>query len=345
MLNSLYGIHPDDLCRFLGEYHPEYRCRQLLSWIYRKFVFDPVRMTNLPAGFKDLLQQSFDLSLPQMVQHLVSSDGSFKLRLSLAAKAEIETVLMPEARKCTLCVSSQVGCAHNCSFCATGSMGLRRNLETHEIVQQILLAASLSDKPITNLVFMGMGEPMDNLETVLDALRLIQHEHSLAFSPRRTTVSTCGIVPGILRLADSGIKTKLAVSLNSALDEVRSQIMPVNRNYALAALKQALLYYQRRSRFRITLEYIMIPGLNMGATDVKALRKFCGDLSCKINFIPLNPVPKFTHQAPTEDEIRAFIAMAQSIPQAITLRRSRALDILGACGQLVCESQHKANKR
>ena len=335
MLNSLYGVHPEELAKFLAAYFPAYRCKQLLRWIYSRYVFDPGQMSDLPADFKDFLTGGFDLGMPSIKQKLSSADGSVKCRLSLADSAQIELVLMPEAKKLTLCVSSQVGCSRECSFCATGSMKLRRNLEVHEIVQQILLAAAESDKPITNLVFMGMGEPLDNLDNVLYAVRLIQDASTLAFSPRRTTISTCGIVPGIRRFADSGVKAKLAVSLNSARDEIRSELMPVNARYPLQDLKSALLYFLQKSRFRVTLEYILIPGVNMSDADLKALRKFCGDLSCKINFIPYNAVPFLSYRAPSPTEIEAFMQKAQSLPQAVTLRRSRGSDVCGACGQLV----------
>lgn len=344
MLDSIYGVQPQALISFLGESFPAYRSKQLLQWIYRKLIFDPAQMSDLPADFKEYLRSAFDFTMPQVAQQQKSADGSVKLRLTLADAQGIEMVLMPEDKKLTLCVSSQVGCARACNFCATGSMGLHRNLGTHEIVQQILLALQISSQPITNLVFMGMGEPMDNLDNVLDTIRLIQSEHTLTFSPRRTTVSTCGIIPGIMQLADSRVKTKLAVSLNSASDEIRSSLMPINIKYPLDILKKALLYYQKRSQFRITLEYIMIPGINMSALDIKKLTKFCGDLSCKLNFIPYNENPALPYHSPTSEDIEYFMKAAQSIPQAITLRRSRGSDILGACGQLVVNDE-KSNRR
>ncbi|MCB5246591.1 MAG: 23S rRNA (adenine(2503)-C(2))-methyltransferase RlmN [Candidatus Cloacimonetes bacterium] len=342
MLNSIYGVRPEDLDGFFKATFPAYRVSQYLSWVYRKFVFDTDLMTDLPPDFKAALGSAFDLSLPRIAEQLLSADGSAKYRLALADGAQIEMVLMPQDKKQTLCVSTQVGCARACSFCATGRMGKKRDLQSHEIVQQILLAAQSAAPPLTNLVFMGMGEPLDNLDNVLDALALIQHGRTLAFSPRRATISTCGIVPGINRLADSGVKAKLAVSLNSARDEIRDQLMPVNKKYPLAVLKKALLYYQRKSPFRITLEYILIPDVNMTAADLKALRKFSGDLSCKINFIPYNPVPALPYRAPTESEIEAFLARARDLPQAVMLRRSKGADISGACGQLVVGASAKA---
>ncbi len=343
MLNSIFGIQPEALSAFLGEYFPAYRSKQLLHWIYGRQVCDPAQMTDLPADFKSFIQSSFSFNMPAIRQKNQSRDGSVKFRLALEDQAQIEMVLIPEGRKMTLCVSSQAGCARACAFCATGSMRLSRSLEAHEIVQQLLLARQNSPQPITNLVFMGMGEPLDNLDNVLEALKLIQHEAALAFSPRRTTLSTCGIVPGIHLLADSGVKVKLAVSLNSARDELRSELMPVNLKYPLPVLKRALLYYLQKSRYRVTLEYILIPGVNMGGQDLKALRKFSGDLACKINFIPYNPVPGLPYAAPAPEEVEEFMQRAQSLPQAIMLRHSRGSDIGGACGQLVVAAKATNN--
>ena len=319
------------------EHFPQYRYRQLMQWVYSRKIYDPSLMTNLPKDFIQWILDNYSFSLPQIDQERSAGDGSTKYRLVLQDSSKIEMVLIPdkEHKKLTLCVSSQVGCARACNFCATGRMGLIRNLAIHEIVGQIMLAATLSkDKRLTNIVFMGMGEPMDNLDSVLKAISLIQEEDTLAFSPRRITISTCGIPAGIAQLADSGIKAKLAVSLNSALDEVRNTLMPVNRKYSLAALKHAINYYLKRSSFRVTFEYILIPDLNMDSSAIKALQSFVGDLSCKINFIPYNPVPGLPYRAPEEAEIEAFMAIASSLNQAITLRRSRGAEVNGACGQL-----------
>lgn len=303
--------------------------------MYQKQQNDPHLMTNLPADFKQYLTNRFDLTLPEIDIQKQATDGTTKHRLKLSDGALIEMVLIPDPPKMTLCISSQVGCARACSFCATGGLGLSRNLEVHEIVGQIILAAKLTAPTrITNLVFMGMGEPMDNLSNVLASLKIIQDENTISFSPRRTTVSSCGIPDGIVRLADSMVKTKLAISLNSAIDEKRNQLMPVNKLFPLLRLKQALLYYLRKSSFRITFEYILIPGFNMDSQDLKALRKFVGDLPCKVNFIPYNPVPGLPYRSPNRDEIERFLHAAQSLNQAITLRKSRGAEICGACGQL-----------
>lgn len=335
MLNHIHGIYPDTLTELVLKDFPAYRAKQLLKWLYTFMETDTARMSDLPAPFKAWITETFKLEFPKVDTVLVSRDKTRKYRLQLQDKAGIECVLIPENKKRTLCISSQVGCGRGCTFCATATMGIKRNLEPHEIVQQILLVAKdeLPDR-LTNIVLMGMGEPLDNLDRVLEAIRLIQHPATLAFSPRRTTLSTCGVVPGIIKLADSGIKLKLAVSLNSAIDKLRDEIMPVNKRHPLNDLKRALQYFNAHNPFRITFEYIMIPGFNMDMANIRALRRFTGDLSCKINFIPFNPVPGLPFTAPDKNSIDKFIAMAQSIPQAVTLRKSRGGDVMGACGQL-----------
>ncbi len=342
MLNSIHGIQPDLLPGLMARDFPAYRAKQLLHWLYQKLEYDPDKMTDLPKDVKAWLVDSFDTRMPTLAQCLTSKDGTRKYRLRLADGANIEMVLIPEGKKRTLCVSSQVGCARKCAFCATGTMGLTRNLEPHEIVQQVLIAMrELLPERLTNIVLMGMGEPLDNLDRVLDAVRILQSPSGVCFSPRHTTLSTCGVIPGILKLASTGLKIKLAVSLNSALDPVRDLLMPVNRQYPLADLKKALQHFQSVNPFRITFEYIMIPEVNMDAAHLKALRKFVGDLSCKINFIPYNPVAGLPYRSPSSTEAEQFFALAQSLPQAVTFRRSRGGDICGACGQLAVAVANK----
>lgn len=343
MLNSIYGIKAQALSSFVADNFPSYRAKQLLSWLYKKMVFDIDQMSDLPLDFKLWLKDSFDFSLPTILAIDSSKDGTQKFLLELADQKQIECVLIPEGKKNTLCVSSQTGCARACSFCATGTLGAGRNLLPHEIIQQLLLASQhIYPKRITNIVFMGMGEPMDNLDNVLNALELLQDEAGVAFSPRRTTISTCGVLPGITKLADSKVKVKLALSLNSAIDSVRDELMKVNRIYPLASLKRALKYYNSKNPFRITFEYILIPDVNMDAASIKALKRFTSDLSAKINFIPYNFVASLPYRAPTKAEVESFMSAAASLPQAIMLRKSRGGDINGACGQLALN--HKPKK-
>ncbi len=348
MLN-LFSVLPTELESILSGDFPSYRNKQLTDWIYKHFEFNLEKMTNIPKDYKQNLTNHFSMFFPETCLELHSKDGSVKYRLKLQDDQQVETVLIPGGKKNTLCISSQVGCARKCSFCSTAKMGMIRNLSVDEIVTQILhgykacrdhepVASNQISKAslphITNLVFMGMGEPMDNIDNVLKALQIIQSSDTLAFSPRRTTVSTCGVVPGIVKLADSGVKTKLAISLNSAIDAKRDLMMPINKKYPLNELKQSMLYYLRKSSFRITIEYILIAGENMGKEDLNALRKFVGDIACKINFIPLNPGSSSGYTAPTTQQVEDFMLQAQSLPQAVTLRRSRGTDVFGACGQL-----------
>ena len=339
MLNSIYGIKPQALSSFIAENFPAYRAKQLLDWVYDKLVFDPNEMSNLPKDFKAWLTDSFDFSLPQILALDKSKDGTKKFLLQLSDSQKIECVVIPEGKKNTLCLSSQTGCARGCSFCATGTLGAGRNLLPHEIMQQVLIASrEVYPERITNIVFMGMGEPMDNLDNVLEALLLLQDEQGLSFSPRRTTISTCGVLPGITKLADSKVKVKLALSLNSAIDKVRDGLMRVNTIYPLEPLKRALKYFNSQNPFRITFEYILIPEVNMDDASIQALKRFTSDLAAKINFIPYNPVASLPYRSPTEAEVEDFMARAASLPQAITLRRSRGRDINGACGQLATKT-------
>lgn len=332
---NIFALEPDTIKEHLQGYFPDYRFNQLCDCLFKKLHFDPRMASNLPKDMIDFLEQEYSFKLPSIAHTTKAKDGTTKFLLNLDDQNKIEMVLIPTAKKRTLCVSSQVGCARLCSFCATGTMGFKRNLETHEIVGQIMHAAKICyPERLSNLVFMGMGEPMDNLLNVLQSLRVIQSDSGLAFSPSGTTVSTCGIPEGIVKLADSRIKTKLAVSLNSAIDNCRSLLMPINRIYPLKELKQALRYFLSKTTFRITFEYILIPEINMGIEDIKALKTFVGDLSCKINFIPYNTVPQLPYRSPTEKEIEIFLNLAQNIHQAITLRRSRGAEVFGACGQL-----------
>lgn len=341
MLRSIYGDSPAELATSLQPAFPSYRTKQVLEWLYKKLCSDPDQMTNLPKELKVYLKEHYSLALPEIESKLNSVDGTVKYRLKLADNSLIETVMIPDGKKNTLCVSSQVGCSRGCAFCATARMNLKRNLTSDEIISQMIIASKdLLPAKLTNLVFMGMGEPLDNLDQVLKAISIIQDAQSLGFSPRRTTISTCGVVPGIIQLADSGIKTKLAISLNSAIETKRSELMPITRRYSLGELKQALFYFRRKTNFRITFEYILIPEYNMSLTDIKALSHYVDDLSCKINFIPNNPISETPWRAPSSTEIEVFMQKAQTIRQAITLRKSRGKDILGACGQLVAKKEN-----
>jgi 23S rRNA (adenine2503-C2)-methyltransferase len=341
MSNSVYSFHPDELQQqILAAGFKAFRFRQLMKWLYLKHENDISLMTDLPADFKQYLISNYDFSLPFVKQQLTAKDGSNKFVLELADQALVECVLMPEGDKNTLCISSQVGCAWGCTFCATGKLGPIRDLTIAEIIGQIILAARfLKAEKLTNLVLMGMGEPLDNLDNVIPAIRIMQSDFGMQFSPRRMTVSTCGYVPKIYELAETGIRVKLAVSLNSAIAEKRSKIMPVNKMYGLADLKKAILSFRKSSPWRITLEYIMIPGFNMGDEDAKALMKYVGDISCKLNLISFNRVDGFIWRSPTTQEAYDFQEKLRELPISVTIRKSRGTDISAACGQLAAQSK------
>ncbi len=335
---SLLTENPEEYFEAKG--WKKYRLRQILNWIFNKFVFSYDKMTDLPADFRETVNNELPLYIPKTEKISYSSDGSKKYLLKLRDEEYIESVLMPAGDKITLCVSSQAGCGRQCQFCATGKIGLKRQLTTSEIIGQILsgMKESLPGK-LTNIVYMGMGEPLDNFENVIKSLKIIQNDKYLKFSPRRITISTCGAVPGIFKLADSGIKVKLAVSLNSAINAKRNKFMPINLKYDLEELKKAVRYYLRKSKFRVTFEYIMIKNFTMGKEDIKALKKYVGDLSCKLNLIPWNSIEESDFIAPGEKEIDDFLDELKNLSCALTVRRSKGDDIAAACGQLAGKYQ------
>ena len=289
------------------------------------------------------MDRTLDLALPEVLECHPSEDGSTKLVLGLADGERIEAVHMPrEVRnpRVTLCLSSQVGCAMGCAFCATGTMGIRRNLTAGEIVGQVLavLRALGPERPhAVTLVFMGMGEPLHNLDHVHRAIRIFNHERGLNISTRRITVSTSGLVPGIERLARLEPRPWLALSLNATTDELRSRLMPVNRAWNLARLRQALEAWPLAEREKLTIEYVLMGGLNDAPEDAERLATWMGELrKChNLNLIRMNAHPACTIQEPDEDRLDAFVHRLKELGCFVTVRKSRGRDIQGACGQLI----------
>ncbi len=336
MNDHILGLLPDEIDkRSYTISEKRFRKNQILNWIYNNHEINFHKMTTLPKSSREELSTVFDNFLPEIIKNEISKDGTKKYLLSLVDDNKIEMVLIPNKERNTLCISSQVGCTRNCSFCATASMGLIRNLDVYEILSQVYLAIKeLKENKLTNIVFMGMGEPLDNLENVIKAVRILQNKQCFSFSPRRITISTCGIIPKLIVLAESGLKMKLAVSLNSAIQGKREKLMPVSRKYSLTDLKKALLNFRRKTAFYITFEYVMIKDFNMGKEDVKALLKFLGDISCKLNVIKWNEVSSLPYKSPSEEEVTEFIHRMESLSSAVTYRMSRGWDINAACGQL-----------
>jgi len=340
MRKNVLDLLPDELVQHLLELgEKEYRAKQILNWIYSKHTIDFSEMTSLSETLRVKLQETYQIGIPKILNKVVSVDGTTKYLLTLQDESKIEMVIIPNGKKNTLCISSQVGCARQCEFCATAKLGFTRNLDTYEITSQVFLAIiELGEEKLTNIVFMGMGEPLDNYENVVKAIKILQHDLCFNFSPRRITVSTSGVIPQISKLADTGLKLKLAVSLNSAIQSKRELLMPISKVYPLTELKKTLIDFRKKTPYRITFEYVMIKDFNIGREDVKALLKYLGDISCKLNVIKWNKVEDLPYETPSAIEIDKFISSMNVLSSAVTFRKSRGTDIDAACGQLATKN-------
>ena len=335
---GFFGLTRDRLAEWLaGNGLPAYRATQLFSWVYRKRVRDPGAMTNLPLAFRQDLPRLVDLRLPDVASRLATPDGdTHKLALSLGDGRLVECVSMRAERGLTFCLSSQVGCALRCSFCATGLMGLQRNLRAAEIVAQVLIMGDLQEwrDDGFNLVFMGMGEPLANYDAVMEAVRILHDEQGLNIGARRITVSTSGLVPQIERLAGEGLALGLALSLHATTDELRDRLIPVNRRWPLRELLPAAQAYGLRTGRRVTLEYTLIAGVNDAPADADRLAAIARDLPSKINLIPYNPVPGLPYRRPSPEALQAFAERLYPRAPAVTVRDTQGGEIWAACGQL-----------
>ncbi len=316
---------------------PSFRGRQILAWIYRPGVTTFDQMTDLAKEFRALLPAHATISRFENPVLETSADGTVKFGFLLHDGEMIESVLIPEEDRNTLCVSSQVGCAMGCTFCLTGAMGFRRNLTTAEIVNQVcgvrdyMLA---TDKgKLTNIVFMGMGEPLANLENLIDALSILTEQRGLDFSSRRITVSTCGLVPQMITLGEK-TNVNLAISLHAADDETRSRIMPVNLRYPLAELIQGCKQFPHKKRQRIMFEYTMLEGINDSDNDAMQLASLLGDIPCKINLLSLNETEESAYRSPGRARVLTFQKILRDQGYTTFIRQSRGADISAACGQL-----------
>lgn len=310
---------------------PTFASKQIEEWIYVKKNLNPSTFSNLPLKLREKLEENFAWNLFEVDSKLLSKDGSEKFLLKTKEGKFIEMVLMPYEGRTTLCVSSQVGCRMGCTFCQTGKMGFFKNLLASEILGQIFLAEQ--SHHVTNIVFMGMGEPLDNYDEVVKACRRMIDPAGIALSKTRVTISTSGLVPEIVKLGED-LPVRLAISLHSADDTRRSEMMPINRRYPLQELKKALMTYPAPSRYGITFEYVMIEGKNDRIEDAKKLVSYLHGLKAKVNLIPMNAFPGVAMEASRTETIRAFQTYLsdRSIPAPV--RYSRGQDVSGACGQL-----------
>ncbi len=314
-----------------------YRRRQLAGWLYQKGARQWEQMTDLPRTLRNQWAEEFRISEFAEVVAYPSQDGSVKYLFTLLDGQKTEAVYMPYAHRKTLCISSMVGCPAGCSFCATGRMGFGRNLTTAEILDQVLFTAHHQGHPpleVRNVVLMGMGEPLLNVEQVFAAIERMLHPQGLALSPRRITLSTVGIPRGIYRLADSGLGVRLALSLHAPDDETRRHIIPTAMRYSIAEIMEAVRHYYTQTRRRITLEYTMLRGLNDHEWQARALAQHFQGLSAHINLIPWNPWEGAPHQGSSKAKILRFAAILEQQGLPTSVRWSRGRDVGAACGQL-----------
>ncbi len=344
---DLVGMDRDDLkgvTDALGE--PAYRSRQLYQWIYQRGVTDFAEMYNLSKRTRAKLEESYRIGRPAVGTAEKSVDGTRKWLIGFADGNLAETVFIPEKPRGTLCVSSQVGCTLTCSFCHTGTQRLGRNLEASEIVGQIMLArdalgawpAAAVNRPVTNIVMMGMGEPLYNFENVKKALSIVIDDEGLAMSRRRVTLSTSGIVPEIRRCGRE-IGCMLAISLHAVNDELRDELVPINRKYKIAELMDACREYSTLSNARrITFEYVMLKGVNDSLAEARELVRLMADIPSKVNLIPFNPWPGAIYECSSNNAIDRFASVLRDAGCVATVRSPRGQDIMAACGQLKSSS-------
>ena len=347
---SIKSLLFDELSNLLVEWgEPAYRAKQIADWIYQKRVASFEAMTDLPEATRKRLAETFVLASTTIIRVLGSKDTTRKFLLRLGDRNFIEAVLIPaspalygdRSDRRTICVSTQVGCAYGCKFCASGLEGWTRNLEPGEIVDQLIALEASTGEKIDNVVFMGMGEPLANLANVVRAIRIINSPRGLGIGARHITVSTSGLAPQIRAVADNPMQFRLAISLHGATDEVRNQIMPINRKYNLAALLEACRYYVSRKKQHLTFEYILIDGINDSEDQAHTLAAHSRALSTKVNLIPYNTVEGLPWSRPPRNRQERFLAILRSHEVPATLRREKGHDIEAACGQLRLQTKHE----
>lgn len=319
--------------------HERFHARQLYRWIYRHGITGFDRMTDLSRTLREQLASELVIGTPRIVADDRSIDGTRKLLLELADKRRIEAVFIPDTPAMTFCISTQVGCAMACTFCLTGKMGLVRNLTAGEIAGQVRVlaaATNLLDQPF-NIVLMGMGEPLHNYDNTMKALRILHAEHGLAVSPRRVTLSTVGIVPGLERLAREPLMPNLAISLHATTEEQRTTLVPPNRKHSLADILEACRRFPLKRRSRITFEYVLLDGVNDTLEDARRLVRLLSGIKAKVNLIPLNPAPGIPYNRPSDERVDRFAQILADRHITVSVRKSRGRDIRAACGQLIVE--------
>ena len=334
---DLKNLTPSELARFISSFGKEhYRTPQILRWLYQNGVHSIDEMTNLSKQFRqDLRKVSFISNFhPLHVEE--AKDGTKKFLFQLEDGNRIESVLIPEKKRLTLCLSTQVGCTLGCRFCLTGKMGWKRDLTTSEILNQILaVRETLENKiSVTNIVLMGMGEPLANYRNTIKAIELMTHPDAFKFSSRRVTLSTAGLLPELEQLGKENISFRLAISLNASDEEARSQLMPINRRYPLKKVLEACRHFPLRPRTRITFEYVLVEGVNDSPQDARRLLRILRGIPSKINLIPLNEASGIPLKRPSEEKVTAFQEILMKGALTAIVRASKGTEISAACGQL-----------
>lgn len=341
-LRNFYGMSLQDLKDFLsGLGKEQFRAQQIFKWVYEKRVVDYDQMSNLSKAFRDELKGLLDFEMPKVLSHLVSIDGTQKFLFDTGDNTSVEAVLIPSADRLTLCISSEVGCNMGCRFCFTGKQKLKRRLRASEIVGQYMQVHDRlkEGQRISNIVFMGMGEPLDNPEAVFKSSEVLHEPWGMNLSRKKITVSTSGLVSEMWRVAAN--KVRLAVSLNGSNDEVRSQVMPINKKYPIKELLKACRDYCDETGEKVTLEYVLLKGVTDQLIHARELHQLTKTLPCKINLIPFNEHPGSGYERPDDAQVQKFQDELIRLGSHVLIRRTMGRDIFAACGQLTSEFANK----
>jgi len=332
---SILDLSIDELKEQLEDLkEPSYRAQQIFSWLYKKRMYSFDDMRNLPAPLRERLKTVYNITPLRLSRHLKSKDKSEKFVFELQDDRFIETVLIPSKKRNTVCLSTQVGCRYGCIYCASGLKGFVRDLRPSEITAQVLFLQREFNIHITNIVLMGMGEPLDNFLSVSKAIGIMNSPEAMGIAARKITVSTCGIVPGIEKVSRLGLQVNLSISLHAGDDRLRSRLMPINKRYPLKLLTSACEDYFKKTNRRITLEYVLVKDLNDSLRDANGLSAIARRLKAQVNIIPYSRVASLEFDPPLQKDVKAFKTNLQRKGVNVTVRESKGSDISAACGQL-----------
>lgn len=348
-MQNIRSISTDSIIEFLESNNEKaFRANQILDWLWKYRVESFDQMKNLSKNLQEVLSKKYFIDAAKITTQQFSDDNTIKVAFTLFDNQTVEGVLIPSDKRVTACISSQVGCALGCKFCATGKFGFNRNLSAGEIYDQAFLLSELSQKqydlPLTNIVFMGMGEPLLNYENLLMAINWITSQKAMGFSSKRITISTAGIPDKIEQLAKDNIKVNLALSLHTAKPEVRQELLPVANKYTLERIAQALKFYTNTLKKEVTFEYLLLKGINDSLDDAKSLINYCSHVASKVNIIEYNPVDDLPFQKSTTENTALFLKTLYAKNLNVKLRRSRGKDIDAACGQLANKERNNSKK-